>query len=105
FVGFAPSRWALYGFVLVFGLSQGARGPIVSSLAAKLFPGAGFATIFGTIFAWMSVGSGLGSYMSGVLHDATGGYVASFIVSMTCVLFAAAPFWTSKALTARRGAA
>jgi predicted MFS family arabinose efflux permease len=97
---FVPSRWALYGFVLIFGLSQGARGPIVSSIAAKLFPGPGFATIFGTIFACMSIGSGIGSWMSGVLHDMTGGYVASFVFSMISVLFAVAPFWMTKRLSA-----
>ncbi|HET9580933.1 MAG TPA: MFS transporter [Usitatibacter sp.] len=100
-LAFVPTRLALYGFVLVFGLSQGARGPIVSSMAAKLFPGAGFATIFGTIFACMSIGSGLGSYTSGLLHDLTGGYVVSFVVSMTSICLAAMPFWTT-ALPDRR---
>ncbi len=100
-LSFAPSHWALYGFVLIFGLSQGARGPIVSSLASKLFPGPGFATIFGTIFACMSIGSGLGSLASGLLHDMTGGYVASFVVSMTSIVLAGAPFWTTNVLHRR----
>jgi predicted MFS family arabinose efflux permease len=97
-LGLVPSNVALYGFVLVFGLSQGARGPIVSSLASKLFPGPGFATIFGTIFMWMSIGSGLGSWLSGILHDATGGYVASFAMSMAAIAFAVAPFWVTDVL-------
>lgn len=100
-LSFAPSYWALYAFVLVFGISQGARGPIVSSLAAKLFAGPGFATTFGTIFMCMSIGSGAGSWVSGVLHDLTGGYGASFAVSMTAVLLAVMPFWTSRALQPR----
>ena len=99
----APSHVALYGFVLVFGLSQGARGPIVSSIASRLFPGPGFATIFGTIFMCMSIGSGLGSWLSGILHDATGGYVASFVLSMASILFAVAPFWLTKALRLEAG--
>lgn len=97
-LGFATSTWLLLAFVLVFGISQGARGPIVSSLASKLFPGPGFATIFGTIFMWMSIGSGLGSYLSGVLHDVTGGYVASFVVSMGSICLAAMPFWVTNVL-------
>ena len=90
--------WILAGFVLLFGLAQGARGPIVSSLAARLFPGAGFATIYGTIFATMSFGSGLGAWMSGVLHDATGGYSASFVFSFVSLLVAACAFWLHDAL-------
>jgi MFS family permease len=101
-VGVAPSHVALYAFVAVFGISQGARGPIVSSLASKIFPGAGFATIFGTIFMWMSIGSGLGSWTSGLLHDWSGGYVASFMVSMTAIVLAALPFWTTRALQVGR---
>jgi MFS family permease len=98
------SQWVLVAFVLVFGVSQGARGPIVSSLASKLFPGPGFATIFGTIFMCMSIGSGLGSWTSGLLHDWTGGYVASFIVSMVCIVLAALPFWTTNVLRGRSAA-
>lgn len=93
-----PSTWALGAFVLLFGIAQGARGPIVASLAAKLFPGPGFATVYGTIFASMSLGAGAGSWISGVLYDASGGYVASFVFSMASLLAAAAPFWTTPAL-------
>lgn len=96
----SPSPWLLAAFVLLFGITQGARGPIVSSLAARLFPGPGFATIFGTIFATMSLGSGLGSWMSGMLHDLTGGYAASLAFSLACLVLAGAPFWTHDALAA-----
>ncbi|WP_353151201.1 MFS transporter [Pollutimonas bauzanensis] len=93
-----PSRWFLFGFIALFGIAQGARGPIVSSLCAKLFPGTGLATIYGTIYACMSVGAAVGSLISGVLHDVTGGYQASFVFAMLMVLIAIAPFWTSPAL-------
>ncbi len=101
-LSFYPLRWLVIPFVLLFGISQGARGPIVASLTARLFRGAGFATINGTIFASMSIGGALGSWMSGVLYDWTGGYRASFAFSMACVLVAAAPFWTARPLGKRR---
>jgi hypothetical protein len=50
----------------------------------------------------MSVGSGLGALLSGVLHDVTGGYRATFLLAMACVVFAATPFWTSDALIPAR---
>lgn len=97
-LSFVASQWVLVAFVLFFGLSQGARGPIVSSLASKIFHGPGFATTFGTIFMCMSIGSGVGSLMSGLLHDWTGGYRASFVVSMVSIGLAAMPFWVSDTL-------
>ncbi len=101
-LSFHPARWLVVPFVLLFGISQGARGPIVASLTARIFKGPGFATIYGTIFACMSVGAAIGSWMSGLLYDATGGYRASFVFSMACVLVAVAPFWTRRPLGGRR---
>ncbi|HEX3096312.1 MAG TPA: MFS transporter [Usitatibacter sp.] len=97
-----PAAWLVVPFVLFFGISQGARGPIVSSITARIFRGPAFATISGTIFACMSVGGAVGSWMSGMLYDVTGGYRASFVFSMACVAIAVAPFWTARPLGARR---
>lgn len=91
-----PGLLAVY--VLLFGICQGARGPLIASLNARLFPGPGQAAIYGAIYACMSVGSGLGALLSGLLHDLTGGYRVSFVLSLACVLLAAAPFWTSNTL-------
>ncbi len=102
-MSFHSSHWLLGAYVLLFGLCQGARGPVVASLSARLFPGPGQAAIYGAIFACMSVGSGLGALLSGVLHDLSGGYRASFVLSMVCVLAAAAPFWTSRILIPAAG--
>jgi MFS family permease len=97
-LSFFALQWLLVAFVLVFGVSQGARGPIVSSLASRIFHGPGFATIFGTIFMCMSIGSGVGALLSGLLHDWTGGYRASFVVSMVSICLAAMPFWAHRHL-------
>ncbi len=97
-MSFQSSHWLLGAYVLLFGLCQGARGPVIASLSARLFPGPGQAAIYGAIYACMSVGSGLGALLSGVLHDLSGGYRASFVLAMACVLAAAAPFWTSSIL-------
>jgi MFS family permease len=96
-----PAAWLVVPFVLFFGISQGARGPIVSSITARLFRGPAFATINGTIFACMSVGGAVGSWTSGMLYDLTGGYRASFFFSMICVVIAVAPFWTARPLGLR----
>jgi MFS family permease len=97
-MSFGSAPWLVLPFVLFFGLSQGARGPIVASLAARHFGGSGFATIYGTMFLCMSMGAAFGSWLSGLLYDLTGGYRAGLVFSMVCVLFAAAPFWTRRPL-------
>ena len=101
-LSYHATHWLLFGFVLFFGVCQGARGPIVASLCARMFPGPGFATIYGTIFACASLGMALGSWTSGILHDVTGDYRASLAFSMVCLLFAVSPFWTSDLLSRRR---
>jgi predicted MFS family arabinose efflux permease len=96
-----PARGWIIAFVLGFGSAMGARGPIVSSLAASHFGGAGFATIYGTMFAWMSMSGALAAFIAGWLYDVTGGYRAGLFFSMATVLVAVSPFWTSRPLSHR----
>lgn len=98
FISYAPAQWALTLYVLFFGISQGARGPIISTIAARVFPGRAQATIYGTIYACMSLGAGLGAYTAGFLFDLTGSYRVGFGFSMFGLLLAAAPFWTTRAI-------
>jgi MFS family permease len=97
-MAFYPSVWFLFGFVAFFGIAQGARGPIISGLCSKLFPGPGLATIYGALYAFMSIGAASGALLSGWLHDQTAGYETSIIVSMASVTLAVSPFWVSRAL-------
>jgi MFS family permease len=97
-MAFYPSPWFLLGFVVFFGIAQGARGPIISGLCSKLFPGPGLATVYGAMYAFMSVGAATGALLSGWFHDQTGGYTVSIIFSMVSVALAVSPFWASRAL-------
>lgn len=99
---FTRAPWLVVAFIVCFGLAMGARGPIVSSLAASHFGGAGFATIYGTIFACMSVAGAVGTLIAGFLYDFTGGYRAGFAFSMACVLVAVSPFWVRPPLERKR---
>jgi MFS family permease len=99
---FHPARWLVVAWVLGFGTMMGARGPIVSSLAARHFHGAGFATIYGTMFGWMSLAGAFGSLVSAFLFDVTGGYKAGLLFSMATVFLAVSPFWMPNPLAAAR---
>ncbi|MBL8288708.1 MAG: MFS transporter [Rubrivivax sp.] len=93
---YRSSEWLLTGYVLLFGICQGARGPVVASLSARLFAGHGQSTVYGAIYALMSLGTALGALLSGALHDWTGGYRVGFAFALVCIALAAAPFWLSQ---------
>jgi MFS family permease len=93
-----PSVLLLALFVPVFGLCQGTRGPIVSSICARHFAGPRVATIYGTLYSSNALGAALGSFLGGLLHDLTGGYQVGLCFSLACIALAAAPFWAVPAL-------
>lgn len=97
-----PSLLLVYGFVLFFGLMQGARGPIILAFIAVLFPGGGVGAIFGTMSLAMGVGAGIGSFASGWLHEATGAYYTSFLIGMTGSLLGLVSFWVVPSLRHER---
>ena len=89
-----PSMILVYAWAILFGINQGTRGPIISTLAATLFAGGGVGRIYGTIALGMGFGAALGSWISGVLHDITADYVTSFVVAAGCAATGMATFWT-----------
>jgi len=97
-----PSLVLVYAFVLFFGLMQGARGPIIIALVARLFPGGGVGTIYGTLSLAMGLGAGLGSWSSGLLYEWTGSYIASFAVAITAALLGLSIFWGVRSLREER---
>lgn len=92
-LSYAPWATLLVAYVLVFGLCQGMRGPIISTIATRHFAGARVATIYGSIYSMNALGAALGSLIGGVLHDVTGGYRAGFVFALCAIALALLPFW------------
>ncbi|WP_341895828.1 MFS transporter [Ferrovibrio terrae] len=90
----------LWSFVLLVGLSFGARGPMVGATAARIFHGPRFGVIFGTIMVGSGFGIAFGTFTGAILHDITGGYTGVFLFSAVCILMGAMPFWTYRSLRA-----
>jgi MFS family permease len=88
-----PSMILVYGYVLFFGGMQGARGPIILAMIATLYRGGNVGTIFGATTLGMGTGGAFGSWFSGLLHDATGSYTASFLVGISAAFAGMACFW------------
>ena len=84
---------AFYVYAILFGLGFGARGPIITAIAAQLFPGRRFAAIYG----FMSIGNGLGGavgpWFAGALFDATGTYRVAFLLAIMFCAAGAGCFW------------
>ena len=97
-----PSLVLLYGFVLCFGLMQGARGPILVALVSKIFAGGSVGAIFGTLSMALGLGAGAGSWLSGLLHTWTGSYAASFVMAAVSSAVGLATFWLSPSLRHER---
>jgi MFS family permease len=97
-LSFKPWLVMLCSYVLIFGLCQGMRGPIVSSVTTRHFAGPRVATIYGMIFTFNAFGSASGSVIGGALHDLTGGYRAGFLFALCSMAIAVTTFWTVPAL-------
>jgi MFS family permease len=92
-----PSLLLVYAFAFFFGLMQGARGPIIVAMVAALFPG-GVGAVYGTLSVAQGFGAGFGSWISGVLYEATGSYLTSFALAVCGALAGLSTFWLVKSL-------
>jgi MFS family permease len=81
--------WLLYAFILPFGLTLGARGPIIAALASDLYRGRSFGAVLGLITLGNRLGSALGPWLGGVIYDLTGSYRDAFTVAIAALVLAA----------------
>ncbi len=82
-------HWLLYAFVVLFGLTLGARGPIVAALVADLYRGRVYGSVLGLITLGNRLGSALGPWLGGAIYDLTGSYRAAFGVAIGAITVAA----------------
>jgi len=88
----------LAGFVVVFGVAMGSRGPAVSALVARLYPDS-VAAIYGATTIGLGLGGAVGGWLSSALYDWTGDYGAGFALSIATSLLGITLFWTIKPLS------
>jgi MFS family permease len=84
--------WLLWAFVVPFGLTLGARGPIVAALTADIYRGRSYGSVLGVITFGNRLGSAIGPWLGGAIHDLTGSYRAAFSVSIVALTLAAGAF-------------
>lgn len=74
-----PAAWMLYLYVILFGYFGGMCIPAYSALAADMFQGRDFGTIFGLANVGYGAGISLGNWLFGYIFDNTGTYFLAFI--------------------------
>ena len=93
------THWTLLVvFVFCFGLSAGARGPIITTQMANLFAGRGLASIFGATNIGQGCGAALGAFSAGYLYDTTNGYNTGFAISLAFAFVGLSMFWIVPAI-------
>lgn len=90
----------LIGYVFFFGITQGSRGPVFTSLVAHHFPNH-VAAVYGATTIGLGAGGAFGSWVSGWLLDWTGSYTPAFFVSAAAAMMAMAMFYVIPSLQVR----
>jgi MFS family permease len=93
-----PTIWLLAGFLFCFGSTMGSRGPLVAAAAMSIFRGKRVGTIMGAITIGQGIGSALGSWAGGLLHDWTQSYELVFAFALVSVVLGMTPFLVAPAL-------
>jgi MFS family permease len=93
-----PNFWMLTGFVVCFGSMIGSRGPLLTATAMKIFRGKRIGTIYGTISIGSGLGSALGSWSGGLIHDWAHSYNPLIAFALISVLLGMMPFLIVPAL-------
>ncbi len=95
---FDPNFWLLSGFVICFGSMVGSRGPLLSATAMKIFSGERIGTIYGSISIGSGLGSAVGSWSGGLIHDVTHSYNPLLAFALVAVVLGMIPFLVVPAL-------
>jgi MFS family permease len=92
----SPHAAALYAYALFFGLGFGARGPIITAMAAQIFPGRRFGVIYGILSVGNGIGGGVAPWFGGFVYDLTGSYRVAFLIAVAFCAIGSACFWLAR---------
>ena len=84
----------LWMHACLFGLTWGARGPMITAKTADLFPGGNLGSILGFITIGSGLGAAIGSWGAGMIFDLSGSYYVAFALSIASYVIGTAAFWS-----------
>jgi len=83
----------LYAYALFYGLGQGSRALVLSTISADLFLGKSFGAIYGYFTMSIGVGGAIGAWLGGFIYDTTDSYFVAFLVAMFCFIASTINVW------------
>jgi MFS family permease len=99
----ADQAWLLWIHACFFGLTWGARGPMITAKTADLFQGRHLGAILGVISIGTGIGAAVGAWASGLIFDLSGSYRLAFLLSIASYLAGCVAFWFLRRPPAARG--
>jgi MFS family permease len=72
----------IFLYALVLGISWTATTPLTAAIAADRFGPKHLGLIFGTLYTFMNLGSGLGSFIDGVIYEREHAYALALIANV-----------------------
>lgn len=93
FLPFVHDPTTLFVFAIAFGAAYFPSVPPTTALATTLFGRRSGGTVVGLVWFSHQLGSAIGSYAGGLIHDVTGSYVLFFVAEALLCLAAAAMSW------------
>jgi len=103
FLTFSVSAGLLWVHACFFGLTWGARGPMITAKTADLFQGRHLGAILGVISIGTGIGAALGAWASGLIFDLSGSYRLAFLLSIASYLAGCVAFWFLRRPAESRG--
>ena len=103
FITSADQTWLLWIHACFFGLTWGARGPMITAKTADLFQGRHLGAILGVISIGTGIGAAVGAWASGLIFDLFGSYRLAFILSIVSYLAGCVAFWFLRRPAVSRG--
>ena len=79
---FRPARVLAAGYVFFLFLPLGSRASIVTVLLSRIAPPAQYGVIFGLLGIGNNLGAAVGPWLSGLLFDRTGSYLAIYLCAL-----------------------
>jgi predicted MFS family arabinose efflux permease len=93
FITSPDQTWLLWVHSCFFGLTWGARGPMITAKTADLFQGRHLGAILGAISIGTGIGAAVGAWASGLIFDVSGSYRLAFLLSIVSYLAGCVAFW------------
>ena len=77
-----PGGNLIYLYGLVLGISWTATTPLTAAIAADRYGPRNLGLIFGSLFTFMNLGFGVGSFLDGVIYEYFGGYNGALAINV-----------------------